>query len=297
MDLSCGENLQNSGNNSNTSGRTMDMCVAGPDRALDRDPRLLLNLLTLERVHALHTDYFQHVQIDIQPFMRKVVTTWMLEVCEEQQCEEQVFPLAVSYMDRLLAQRAISRQQLQLLAVTALLLASKFRQCHPLSVDLLCAYTDNSVFPHEVRQWEVMLLQRLNWQLSIATAFDFVEPLLARVPWGRSNPLVRTHALTLISVCYTETEFLLVPPSLIAVACITAAARGLRVRMTINDLCTLTRTPAAAAELVARHVERVLARETQPQEPRTRHIQPLKQTASDQTQLPDTPTDVQDIRF
>ncbi|CAH0721700.1 unnamed protein product, partial [Brenthis ino] len=297
MDLSCGENLQNSGHNSNSSGRTVDMCVAGPDRALDRDPRLLLNLLTLERVHALHTDYFQHVQIDIQPFMRKVVTTWMLEVCEEQQCEEQVFPLAVSYMDRFLAQRAISRQQLQLLAVTALLLASKFRQCHPLSVDLLCAYTDNSVYPHEVRQWEVMLLQRLNWQLSIATAFDFVEPLLARVPWGRSNPLVRTHALTLTSVCYTETEFLLVPPSLIAVACITAAARGLRVRMTINDLCTLTRTPAAAAELVARHVERVLARETQPQEPRSRHVQPVKQATPEQTQLPDTPTDVQDVRF
>lgn len=56
------------------------MCVAGSDRALDSDPRLLLNLLTLERTHALHTDYFQNVQIDIQPFMRKVVTTWMLEV-------------------------------------------------------------------------------------------------------------------------------------------------------------------------------------------------------------------------
>lgn len=79
MDLSCEENMQNSGNNS-ASGRTVDMCVAGPDRALDRDPRLLLNLLALERAHALHTDYFQNVQIDIQPFMRKVVTTWMLEV-------------------------------------------------------------------------------------------------------------------------------------------------------------------------------------------------------------------------
>ncbi|XP_034825429.1 G1/S-specific cyclin-D2-like [Maniola hyperantus] len=297
MDLSCGENLQNSGHNSNGSGRTMDMCVAGPDRALDRDRRLLPNLLILERVHALHIDYFQHVQIDIQPFMRKVVTTWMLEVCEEQQCEEQVYPLAVSYMDRFLAQRAISRQQLQLLAVTALLLASKFRQCHPLSVDLLCAYTDNSVFPQEVRQWEVMLLQRLNWQLSIATAFDFVEPLLARVPWGRSNPLVRIHALTLTSVCYTETEFLLVPPSLIAVACITAAARGLRVRMTTNDLCTLTSTPIADADVVTQHVEQVLARETQPQEPRARHVQPIKQSAPEQTQLPDTPTDVQNVRF
>lgn len=78
MDLSCGENMQNSGNSGN--GRPADMCIAGSDRALDRDPRILLNLQTLERLHAVHTDYFQNVQIDIQPFMRKVVTTWMLEV-------------------------------------------------------------------------------------------------------------------------------------------------------------------------------------------------------------------------
>lgn len=95
----------------------------------------------------------------------------------------------------------------------------------------------------------------------------------------------------------TETEFLLVPASLIAVACITAAARGLRVPMSVNDLCVLTRTPAAAAELVARHVEKVLARETQPQEPRTRHSQPVKQTNTEQTQLATTPTDVQDVHF
>lgn len=95
----------------------------------------------------------------------------------------------------------------------------------------------------------------------------------------------------------TETEFLLVPPSLIAAACITAAARGLRVRMAVSDLCALTRTPAAAAELVARHVERVLARETQPQEPRSRHTLSHKQTTLEQTQLPNTPTDVQDVLF
>lgn len=78
MDLSCGENMQSPGNSG--GGRAVDMCVAGPDRALDRDPRVVLNLLTLERAHALHTDYFENVQIDIYPYMRKVVTTWMLEV-------------------------------------------------------------------------------------------------------------------------------------------------------------------------------------------------------------------------
>lgn len=78
MDLSCEEDLQNSGISG--SGRIEDRCVAGPDRTLDRDLRIIPNLLTLEKSHALHTNYFQNVQVDIQPYMRKVVTTWMLEV-------------------------------------------------------------------------------------------------------------------------------------------------------------------------------------------------------------------------
>ncbi|GBP77814.1 hypothetical protein EVAR_51858_1 [Eumeta japonica] len=95
-----------------------------------------------------------------------------------------------------------------------------------------------------------------------------------------------------------ETEFLLVPPSLIALACVTAAARGLRVRMSVAELCALTRSSPAAAELVARHVERVLARETQHQEPRARtltHAKPPQDMEC--TNLPNTPTDVQDVRF
>lgn len=84
---------------------------------------------------------------------------------------------------------------------------------------------------------------------------------------------------------------------MIAVACIAAAARGLRVRMCITELCDLTKTAPAAAELVARHVERVLARETQPQEPRARPNPPAKQPTTDHILLSDTPTDVQDVNF
>lgn len=45
----------------------------------------------------------------------------------------------------------ISRQQFQLLGAVCLLLATKIRQCYALTTDLLCAYTDYSVSPDEIR--------------------------------------------------------------------------------------------------------------------------------------------------
>jgi Cyclin, N-terminal domain len=54
-------------------------------------------------------------------------------------------------MDRFLCICPIYRQQLQLLGTAALLLASKIRQCQALSVDLLCAYTDHSCTPDQIR--------------------------------------------------------------------------------------------------------------------------------------------------
>ncbi|KAJ4435640.1 hypothetical protein ANN_18256 [Periplaneta americana] len=125
--------------------------LAERDRVIFEDMRVLQNLLDLETVYTPARNYFGTVQKDIQPFMRKVVSTWMLEVCEEQHCEDQVFPLAVNFLDRFLCRCPISRRQLQLVAAVCLLLATKIRQCQVLSVDVLCAYTDNSISPEEMR--------------------------------------------------------------------------------------------------------------------------------------------------
>nr|CAD7568388.1 unnamed protein product [Timema californicum] len=131
--------------------RLTDSQFAINDKVIFKDMRVLRNLLDLEPKYIPPCNYFGTVQKDIQPFMRKVVATWMSEVCEEQRCEDQVFPLAVNFLDRFLCRCSISRRQLQLTAAVSLLLASKIRQCHALSVDLLCFYTDHSITPDEMR--------------------------------------------------------------------------------------------------------------------------------------------------
>lgn len=52
---------------------------AVPDRNLLED-RVLQNLLTIEERYLPQCSYFKCVQKDIQPYMRRMVATWMLEV-------------------------------------------------------------------------------------------------------------------------------------------------------------------------------------------------------------------------
>lgn len=238
--------------------------TAQRDAVIFEDLRVLHNLLDLEPVYVPPCNYFVVVQKDVQPYMRKVVSTWMLEVCEEQQCEDQVFPLAVNFLDRFLCACAISRRQLQLSAAVCLLLASKIRQCHALGVDLLCFYSDHSILPDELRRWELLVLSKLQWNVTAVTGFDYVDHVLERLPWTRRDATVRRHAHTLVALCYTEPELIQTAPSLMATASICAAVRGLNLPWACSAVaaaCQLTRVTLAAAERVVLHIEELVANE------------------------------------
>lgn len=67
-----------------------------------------------------------------------------------------------------------------------------------------------------LQQFEVVVLSRLEWDLSAVTGFDYVDHVLERVSWSRNQPLVRRHARTLVDLCYTGT----VPTLFTALSCV-----------------------------------------------------------------------------
>lgn len=124
------------------------------DSRLLGDPRVLKNLLKLEEACVPKTpDYIRQCQPELNPSMRKIVTEWMLQVCQECYCNTDVFLLAVNFMDRFLARvgAKIPKTRLQLVGTVCLLISSKFKETVPVSGERLIFYTDNSISPEEVR--------------------------------------------------------------------------------------------------------------------------------------------------
>lgn len=198
------------------------------------EDRVLQNLLQKEERYAPNRTYFESVQWDLSPNMRKIVAEWMLEVCEEQKCQEEVFPLSMNYMDRFLSICPIRKSQLQLLGTACLLLASKLREAAPLTVELLVFYTDNSVTADDVARWEQLVVSKLKWELSAVTPGDFLMHILtrlqSRLPMQRSCwdiEMVRRHAQTFIALSAREYKFAMYTPSMIAAASVAAALHGL----------------------------------------------------------------------
>ncbi|XP_039988159.1 G1/S-specific cyclin-D2a [Xiphias gladius] len=183
----------------------MDTIIrARPDPNLLCDDRVLQSLLTIEERFLPQYSYFKGVQKDIQPFMRRMVATWMLEVCEEQKCEEEVFPLAMNYLDRFLAVVPTKKCNLQLLGAVCMFLASKLKETRPLTAEKLCIYTDNSIRPQELLEWELVVLGKLKWNLAAVTPNDFIEHIVRRLPLPEDKlALIRKHVQTFIALCAT----------------------------------------------------------------------------------------------
>ena len=79
--------------------------------------------------------------------LSSVSVLFPFQLCEEQNCQEEVSLLALSYMDRFLHLIPIRKTHLQILATACLLLASKLREPNykALPVELLVFYTDHSI--------------------------------------------------------------------------------------------------------------------------------------------------------
>mgnify|MGYP005843830565 CR=1 FL=1 len=107
--------------------------------------------------------------------MRGILIDWIIGIHHKnfRLCPETLY-LTVHMLDRFLAGNQVPLNKLQLVGVTALLIASKYEDIYPPAVQDLSYITGNAVNPEEILDMETTILKDLDYRISKPTAHTFL---------------------------------------------------------------------------------------------------------------------------
>lgn len=125
-------------------------------------------------------------QEDINEKMRAILIDWLIEVHLKFKLVPESLFLTVNLIDRYLEKEIVNRQKLQLVGVTAMLIACKYEEIYPPIVKDFVYITDNAYSKEEILQMEKKMLSILDFNIQITSSFRFLE---------RFNKVAKTDTL------------------------------------------------------------------------------------------------------
>jgi cyclin B len=114
-------------------------------------------------------------QDDINEKMRAILIDWLVEVHLKFKLVPESLYLTVNLIDRYLEKEQVNRQKLQLVGVTAMLIACKYEEIYPPIVKDFVYITDNAYTKEEILSQERKMLQTLDFDIQITSSFRFLE--------------------------------------------------------------------------------------------------------------------------
>ncbi|XP_038704044.1 G2/mitotic-specific cyclin-2-like isoform X2 [Tripterygium wilfordii] len=159
-------------------------------------------------------------QFDINERMRGILIDWLIEVHYKFELMEETLYLTINLIDRFLAVQPVVRKKLQLVGVTAMLLACKYEEVSVPVVEDLIMISDKAYSRKEVLEMEKLMINTLQFNLSVPTPYVFMRRFLKAAQADKKLELL---SLFMIELCLVEYEMLKFPPSLLAAAAIYTA--------------------------------------------------------------------------
>ncbi|KAJ0716976.1 putative cyclin domain-containing protein [Helianthus annuus] len=170
-------------------------------------------------------------QPDLNAKMRAILIDWLIEVHRKFELMPESLYLTINIVDRYLSVRKVPRRELQLVGISALLIACKYEEIWPPEVTDLIAISDNAFPREQILTMEKAILGHLGWFLTVPTPYVFlVRYTKASVPFDSEmeNMVFFLTELGLIHYSVVITN----SPSKLAASAVYAAR------------CTLKKTPA-----------------------------------------------------
>ncbi|XP_073706228.1 G2/mitotic-specific cyclin-B1-like [Garra rufa] len=154
--------------------------------------------------------------------MRAVAIDWLMQVQREFKLRQETLFMTVSIADCFLQNNPVPKKYLQLVCVTAMLIASKYEEIYPPTVGDFAFVTDGAYTCGDIRRMERIVLKRLNYSLGRPVPTHFLQ---RACKIGQAGPREHELASFLMEVAVLDYDLVHVPPSLMAAAAFAASLR------------------------------------------------------------------------
>ncbi|KZV22483.1 hypothetical protein F511_19703 [Dorcoceras hygrometricum] len=197
------------------------------------------DLAVVEYVEELYSYYKSaenesrpHDYMDSQPEinekMRAILIDWLIQVHYKFELSPETLYLTINILDRYLSATTASRRELQLVGVSAMLIASKYEEIWAPEVNDLVGISDNTYSNRQVLVMEKRILGKLEWNLTVPTPYVF---LVRFIKASMTDSDVENMVYFLAELGMMNYATLVYCPSVIAASAVYAAR------------CTLNKTP------------------------------------------------------
>ncbi|PRP88576.1 G2/mitotic-specific cyclin-A-like [Planoprotostelium fungivorum] len=186
--------------------------------------------VTLQHLQVLETqqlpmDDFVSAQRELSRQDRRILVDWLVDVCDEYECPNEVFYLSIKLMDRFFyLRRNTSRGEFQLLAVSSFALSCKLiRGWEPSIVDLSALCED--IYSHDlIRAMQYLQLNILSFQIQLIHPLHFLDKFTRA---AKCDKFSRHLSQYLCELSMLSSECQMKKPSLLAASAVYAAQKML----------------------------------------------------------------------
>ena len=168
-------------------------------------------------------------QPHINAKMRAILIDWLVEVHLKFKLVPETLYLTVNLIDRFLERAQVARSKLQLVGVTALLLASKYEEIYPPEIRDLVYITDRAYSKTDILCMESTILNKLEFNLTVPSVGVFLARYLKA---AHADDKMHHMAHFIAERTLQELRFVKFAPSMLGAACVLVARRALHVQPT-----------------------------------------------------------------
>lgn len=166
-------------------------------------------------------DYMSR-QADINDKMRAILIDWLVDVHLKFKLMPETLYLTVNLIDRFLEAKQVSRKHLQLVGVTAMLVASKYEEIWAPEVRDFVYISDRAYTRDQILNMEKIMLNVLRFNLTVPTPLVFLNRFVKASGIVQDRQAV-SYAQYLVELSLPDYGMLRYPYSMIAAAAVYAS--------------------------------------------------------------------------